>query len=630
MLSTRLYLSTLLAISFTSAQASGPSQSGSDGNTTCTLTAHNTSVLAYVDWPFRIDCEHLRNVWKAKSPNSDDELECRLQRNEIRQTNNIFTIANFDENRTFIADLYVNNTRCLTSHVQIDLLPFPNETCQISRDDSPRLIDQRIVFGDQIKLYCGISNGEYPAVIPKGADKTDFKTVWITSNCKEKRYRTNNMWENIDGPKGFGDTLHMPTVDFYDAVNFTCSVAYKGKALYPVSYQMCMSQQTMEQNPSLTCVKSYNVVKNGYVSFDCSGQMTGGMTQPGDFRMLWKKGDKVICKNDNFDNTTVGIDGRFSCIADDQTDNEPFQCIYYKRNVEIQGRRKHIKLSLSIKDVQSDDFGSYTAIFMALQNGEWKHEPWTITVTEDRTPYFQMLVRVLSAVLVVIIALTVVAFLVWKYRIYFLVLYKRSRLWKYDNDDKEYVAYLSYHFDNDDKSERAQTCAKYTESIVTSIHDYMESNKFRFYDEQRDADFGAEVEKVTNLVEKSHRMILVLTTKYLEDRWLRFQAELGFHGLLESGLGLVLIVTPGVEKLLDKKANDKVWSKLRIVLTTNRVIKWTEGMSDDVLKKHLEYGMPKLKTDKPTALEQGGGGGFNAQFSDILDNENKNGRDWIV
>lgn len=389
MRSVQVFLSTLLVV-FNSAQASGSTSQSGNNQTTCNMSEHNASVIAYVGWPFRVDCEHLTKVWKERNPLRKDELECRLHYNGIRQTENIFVLENDKENTIFIADLYVHNIRCLTSHVRLNLLPFPDESCQTSRDDPARMVHIESVMQDDISLECSelaAANYRYPDVIPDGANRADFKTVWITNDCSEKRYRFNNFWENMQGPEGYGDTLHMPTVDFYDAVNFTCSVEYRGKILYPVSYQMCMRQRHIQQTPSLICVKSQSVKKNGNAQFSCSGQMAGGMTQPGDFRMLWKKGDEILCRNRDFESTEMGVDGRFSCIADDQTDNEPFKCVYFERitDNDIQPVRKSIKLNFWIRDVQCEDYGDYRAEFSVAVNGVWRRETRTLKLIKDQS-----------------------------------------------------------------------------------------------------------------------------------------------------------------------------------------------------------------------------------------------------
>ena len=69
---------------------------------------------------------------------------------------------------------------------------------------------------------------------------------------------------------------------------------------------------------------------------------------------------------------------------------------------------------------------------MVMVKGRWETQDGVIELIEDKTPYFQMLVKVLSVVLGLIIALSIVAVIVWKNRIYVLVAYKRSRLRKYD------------------------------------------------------------------------------------------------------------------------------------------------------------------------------------------------------
>nr|XP_039258843.1 uncharacterized protein LOC120335407 [Styela clava] len=216
-------------------------------------------------------------------------------------------------------------------------------------------------------------------------------------------------------------------------------------------------------------------------------------------------------------------------------------------------------------------------------------DEWDVQLNVDNTSRLLRLIMILSICLGV---LDVLVLLYKRFEIYILVAYKRSWLWKYDRDDKQYVCYLSYLYDTDTLSDKS---LKATSTVVYAIQNLLEDLNYTYYDEQGQIDFTVQVEIITNLVERCHRMVFVLTPEYLNDRWMRFHAELGFHGLLESQMGLIFILTPGTKRVLKKLARtDKVWQRLLIAIKTNHVIKWRKAMNEDKLKRNIEYRLPKL------------------------------------
>ncbi|XP_077966199.1 uncharacterized protein LOC120335405 [Styela clava] len=556
-------------------------------NGTC-QSQNSKTKQAYVNWPFSVNCDYLKSIWETKTHNIDDDnIQCIITQGDIEINDTILELASLTDNSNYTAKLIINNTICLTNKVQVVLRPFP-EICKVGVNNA---ISRESTIGDSVNLNCRPPEGD-PDIIPAGADQSKFKTRWYV-NCKDGDYRTSQPWTEFPDP-GYPNGLNMPRVDFYDAANFTCTVTFEGKILYAVTYAQCIKQRTESINPTITCVNYETKALRDTAVLDCEGQIVLGNTPSKHFAVLWQRNGDTICENNFFNQTSFGVfDQRQSCIV--EGNNDSVVCVVdgeNTKNEEIQHERKTIGIKLYIRDLKSNDMGQYTVNlgYFDISSNSWKMDEWDVKLNEDNTPRLLRLIMILSICLGVLIFIIMLVLLYKRFEIYILVAYKRSWLWKYDRDDKQYVCYLSYLYDTDTLSDKSLKS-----TVVYAIHNLLEDLNYTYYDEQRQIDFTVQVERITNLVERCHRMVFVLTPEYLNDRWMRFHTELGFHGLLESQMGLIFILTPGTKRVLKKIARtDKVWQRLLIAIKTNHVIKWREGMNEDQLKRNIEYRLPKL------------------------------------
>ena len=57
-------------------------------------------------------------------------------------------------------------------------------------------------------------------------------------------------------------------------------------------------------------------------------------------------------------------------------------------------------------------------------------------------------------------------------------------------DNKQFVAYLSYLYDAEIETPGAEKDREATKKIVFAVQKFMEDHDYKFYDEQREANFG--------------------------------------------------------------------------------------------------------------------------------------------
>nr|XP_006127708.1 interleukin-18 receptor 1 [Pelodiscus sinensis] len=248
------------------------------------------------------------------------------------------------------------------------------------------------------------------------------------------------------------------------------------------------------------------------------------------------------------------------------------------------GNKKYVSKLLWIKTVKEEDFNSnYTCLLktpnksrvknFTLKKGNPPDLPPHVFTTGIIMTIFSSLVAVLLAVLSVIFRVD-------------LVLFYRDITGKDDTvgDGKEYDAFVSYLKDSIPTNVEER---KFALEILPRTLEQQFGYKLCIF--ERDVSLGgAVVDDVHSFIDKSRRLIIILSRNYISDR-VMYELETGLHkALVERKIKIILI-----EYMLISDYN--FLPKSLELLPSRRVVKWKEDKSlplNSRFWKNLRYLMP--------------------------------------
>ncbi|XP_076811243.1 uncharacterized protein LOC143455936 isoform X1 [Clavelina lepadiformis] len=470
--------------------------------------------------------------------------------------------------------------------LQINVVPTPFE--QISCEEFARHLDllAKSHIGQSKELSCELGHDIYPKVFA-----TDVTTKWFR-NCSSLPVNTTIRSSG---------KLFFPELEYDQAGIYACTVTYNGMTRFIAGYPVCVHEPPRKSPHTLQCENKVLARIGENVSLSCQLRLGVGEFSVTSFRAFWEKKENVkevsspkiegSCKRNLFTNSN----DRLSCSYDYKR-----KCFLYVADESERNRKEEvIPIVLEIQSLSPSDYGTYK--ISSLTNNEGTELiSKTVELEEDQSQVYRQTVHYAEVAVAVIVpslgVLVFIMFLLYYKQVHVRVYIKRH-FKSYELDDKEYGAYISYHY-----TKELDTFAQdYTSQSVHVTCEKLQELGYKIYDEHKD--FSNEMR--VNLVEsikKCHRVVIILTSQYMNDDWSMRNLQQAFQTMIDSKTKIIFILVPGMKEYLKQHAMKETACRLiQAAIKLNYPIQWSNGKSFDqnFFDLQLEDAMPKLESPKP-------------------------------
>ncbi|CAK8683896.1 unnamed protein product [Clavelina lepadiformis] len=300
-------------------------------------------------------------------------------------------------------------------------------------------------------------------------------------------------------------------------------------------------------------------------------------------------------------NTTIRSNGEVHLSQMSIGENEyEKKCFLYVADESERYRKEEvIPIVLEIQRLSAFDFGTYT--ISALTNNKGSE-----LITENIDLCQDNVQKYLQAATIATIATTtVVSFFVVLVFLILLLLQKQVQARVYfkrhfkscELDDKKYGAYISYHYTN----ELDKFALDYTSYCVGYTCGKLEGLGYKIYDEHKESNNGLRVDNLLESIKKCHRVVIILTSQYINDDWSMGNLQQVFQAMIDSRTKIIFIMVPGIKQYLKQHAvKDDACHLIQAAIKLNYPIQWSNGKSFDknFFDLQLEDAMPKLESQK--------------------------------
>nr|CAB3262014.1 uncharacterized protein LOC100177822 [Phallusia mammillata] len=580
-----------------------------------------STVSAYYGWPFSLNCDALKLHWKQQFGvdfNSSNS-QCHLKdlRTETYNSSDNLVLQPHMPALSFFQLYQTSGSQCLTSKVNVTLLPFPT-SCLSAIDDAlscDKNVQQLSVMVDStLRLRCIPASGS-DAINPPSVPADQYKTEWLFSerlkngavnpdrSCFKMTDIKNDLAFFVEPDPGHPKKFQKTGVNYYDPGIYTCAVTYQNLTAYIAHYSVCVREELHENfQPTLLCEGEMEFFAGAEVTVMCEARKNRDKLQSGDLEIIWTKegSDKVLCENRDLNNMMNNGENecKVKCGVDNFVNEESF-CYPYipeESELDVDTEERTFQVFLKFRDIQKSDAGVYTA--QLIYKGA-PGKPVKVELKFNRLRELRRIVSILVAVLVVVVVITILACLARRYRTLIKLTYRRH-FGKYDQDELGYVATLAYYTPGPERV----TAREETARIVRSIKNKMNELNYKYYDPAEEYDQGFKVETLLKHLEQSHRMIIVVTEDFIQDAWARFVTQQGLINMRRNETKLIFVRVPHVGKAIRALAGQPNISDLQNAMKACRNIYWKND-TDSRFLTDIEYALPKLQRSSSSYSQSG-------------------------
>ncbi|XP_076811330.1 uncharacterized protein LOC143457054 [Clavelina lepadiformis] len=557
---------------------------------------------AFIGWPYHLTCSMfasrseytIYHVYDADYVDYESSIICQVFANNgtllLNQTTNyqdlieglgpVLDIGVINENRSYkfrTKIIILDSQKCFGFHINVVPTSFEPITCEEFVKGLESL-DQSMI-GQPKTLYCKLGHDDYPKVFA-----TDVTTKWFR-NCSS---RPENTTIRSNGE------LFFPQFEYEQAGIYACTVTYNGMTRFISGYSVCVLEPPTISPHSLQCESKVFAKIEENVSLSCQLRLGVGEFSDHSFKAFWSKMSSDVegsCQRDSLKTSAA----RLSCSYEYEK-----KCFLYVADESERYRKEEvIPIVLEIQRLSASDFGTYT--ISALTNNKGSE-----LITENIDLCQDHVQKYLQAATIATIATTtVVSFFVVLVFLILLLLQKQVQARVYfkrhfkscELDDKKYGAYISYHYTN----ELDKFALDYTSYCVRYTCGKLEGLGYKIYDEHKDSNNGLRVDNLLESIKKCHRVVIILTSQYINDDWSMGNLQQVFQAMIDSRTKIIFIMVPGIKQYLKQHAvKDDACNLIQAAIKLNHSIQWSNGKSFDknFFDLQLEDAMPKLESQK--------------------------------
>ncbi|XP_076811240.1 X-linked interleukin-1 receptor accessory protein-like 2 isoform X1 [Clavelina lepadiformis] len=490
-----------------------------------------------------------------------------------------------NENYHFWMNIIIpESEKCYGLQINVVPTPFEQISCEKFEKELESLAKSKI--GKRKELSCELGHDAYPKIF-----STDVTTKWFR-NCSSLPANTTIRSSG---------KLFFPELEYDQAGIYACTVTYNGMTRFIAGYPVCVLEPPTKSPHTLQCENKVLARIGENVSLSCQLRLGVGEFSDSSFRVFWEKKENVkevsspkiegSCKRNSLTNSN----DRLSCSYDYER-----KCFLYVADESERNRKEEvIPIVLEIQSLSPSDYGTYK--ISSLTNNEGTELiSKTVELEEDQSQVYRQAVHYAEVAVAVIVpclgVLVFIMFLLYYKQVHVRVYIKRH-FKSYELDDKEYGAYISYHY-----TKELDTFAQdYTSQSVHVTCEKLQELGYKIYDEHKDFSNGMRVDNLVESIKRCHRVVIILTSQYMNDDWSMRNLQQAFQTMIDSKTKIIFILVPGMKEYLKQHAMKETACRLiQAAIKLNYPIQWSNGKSFDknFFDLQLEDAMPKIESQK--------------------------------